>query len=116
MSLLYGPQGFVFRPFPYATEAAFENDVLALADQIFGPTSIYLAIKKHVGTNIVTVPDGYVIDTTEPDEPKLFVVENEIVRHDPFRHIGIQLLKFVTSFDEAQRTIRTFLMDQIKKN
>jgi hypothetical protein len=75
--------------------------VLSLADYIFGVSSIYVDIKKHVGTHIVTIPDGYLIDTTKPDEPKLFIVENEIVKHDPFRHIGIQMLRFVTAFDEA---------------
>ena len=100
----------------YTHEAAFEQDVVKLADHIFGPTSIYLNIKKKVGSNIVTIPDGYVIDTTKPDDPKLFVVENEIVGHDPFKHVGIQMLKFVTSFDEGQRAVRTFIMDEIRKD
>jgi hypothetical protein len=75
-----------------------------------------LNIKKRVGGDIVTIPDGYVIDTTKPDEPKLFVVENEIVSHDPFKHVGIQMLKFVTSFDEGQRAVRTFVMSEIRKD
>jgi hypothetical protein len=74
-----------------------------------------LDIKKHVGTSIVTIPDGYLIDTTKPDEPKLFIIETESVKHDPFKHIGIQMLRFVTSCDDAQRAVRNFLMDEIKK-
>jgi hypothetical protein len=116
MAIILNTAGIAFRPFVYATESAFEKDVTSLADQIFGPTSIYLNIKKKVGNDIVTIPDGYVIDTTRPDDPKLFVVENEIVGHDPFKHIGIQMLKFVTSFDEGQRSIRTFLMKEIQKD
>ncbi len=116
MPIILDPQGRTFRPFSHEREATFEADVVNLADQIFGPSSIYLDIKKHVGNDIVTIPDGYLIDTAEPDEPKLFVLENEIVSHDPFRHIGIQMLKFVTSFDESQRSIRTFLMEKIKAN
>ena len=116
MALILGPSKLPFRPFAYTHEAAFEQDVVMLADYIFGPTSIYLNIKKKVGNDIVTIPDGYVIDTTKPDEPKLFVVENEIVSHDPFKHIGIQMLKFVTSFDEGQRAVRTFVMNEIRKN
>jgi hypothetical protein len=114
MPIILHPAGSIFRPFAYETEASFESDVVRLADYIFGPNCIYLDIKKHVGNDIVTIPDGYVIDATKPDEPKLFVVENEIVKHDPFRHIGIQMLKFVTSFDEAQRSVRTFLMKGIQ--
>ncbi len=116
MPVILHTNGVVFRPFTYEIEAAFESDVVKLADYIFGPDSIYLDIKKHVGSDIVTIPDGYVIDTTKPDEPKLFVIENEIVKHDPFQHIGIQMLKFVTSFDEAPRSMRTFLMKGIQQN
>src|SRR4051812_26688656 len=108
MPIVLNPMGIAFRPQIYATEAAFEKDVISLADLIFGATSIYLDIKKRMGNDIVTIPDGYLIDTTRSDDPKLFVVENEIVGHDPFRHVGIQMLKFVTSFDEAQRSVRTF--------
>jgi hypothetical protein len=114
MPIVLNATGIAFRSQAYVTEAAFEKDVVALSDHIFGPTSIYLDIKKKIGNDIVTIPDGYVIDTTRPDEPKLFVVENEIVSHDPFKHIGIQMLKFVTSFDDGQRAVRAFLMKEIQ--
>ena len=116
MPIILNSSGLIFPPSPYGGEANFENDIVKLADQIFGASSIYLNIKKHVGSDIVTIPDGYVIDTTKPDEPKLFIVENEIVEYDPFNHIGIQMLRFVTAFDDAQRVIRTFLMTEIKKD
>jgi hypothetical protein len=116
MPIILNAGGLTFRPYAYLQESIFEKDVVALSDHIFGPTSIYLNIKKKVGGDIVTIPDGYVIDTTKPDEPKLFVVENEIVSHDPFKHVGIQMLKFVTSFDEGQRAVRTFVMNEIRKD
>ncbi len=116
MSLILLPNGTVSRPFSYEREDQFESDVVNLADQIFGPNSIYLDVKKKMGNDIVTIPDGYLIDMTEVDEPKLFVIENEIVGHDPFKHIGIQMLKFVTSFEESQRSIRMFLMKSIQQN
>lgn len=116
MPVIRNSQGTIFHPSTYNYEAHFENDVGALADQIFGANSIYLAIKKKMGSNIVTIPDGYLIDTTKPDEPKLYIIDNEIAKHDLFNHIGIQMLRFVTSFDEAQRAIRNFLMAEIKKD
>lgn len=116
MPIAFSAGGVTFRLHAYTKEADFEKDVVSLADQIFGPTSIYLNIKKRVGSDIVTIPDGYVIDTTTPDEPKLFVVENEIVGHDPFKHIGIQMLKFVTSFEEGQRAVRSFVMKEIRSD
>lgn len=116
MAVLRNAQGAIFQPSIYEDERSFEKDVVILADQIFGTSTIFLDIKKHVGNDIITIPDGYLIDATDPDEPRLFIVENEIVKHDPFRHIGMQMLRFATSFDESQRAIRTFLMEGIKKN
>lgn len=116
MTNVLSSQGVTFRPFLYESEKLLEADVVALADHIFGASSLYLDIKKKMGNDIVTIPDGYVVDLTEPDQPRLFVVENEIVGHDPFRHVGIQLLKFVTSFDEAKRAIRMFLMSSIQRD
>lgn len=96
------------------SEAKFEEIVLELSSQIFGIASIYIPIKRRVGReNLVTIPDGYVIDMADPGAPKLYVVENEIVSHDPFKHIGIQMLKFVTSFDEIQLKVRNFIMEYI---
>ena len=116
MPVIRNVNGTIFYPISYENEASFEKDVVSLADQIFGTTSIYLDIKKHMGNDVITIPDGYLIDTANPNDPKLYVVENEIVGHDPFRHIGIQMLKFVTSFDEAKHRLRTYLMDGVRKN
>jgi hypothetical protein len=112
--MIIGSNGQPARRVPYELEEAFEEDVVLLADHIFGP-SLYIDIKRRVGNDIVTIPDGYVVDLADPVSPKLFVVENEIVNHDPFKHIGIQMLKFVTSFEDSQRAIRRFLMDNIRR-
>jgi hypothetical protein len=117
MAVISDHNGKLYRPVSYEKEADFERAVVALADSIFGPGTIYVDVKKRVaGKGIVSIPDGYVIDMTKPDEPKLFVVENEIASHDPFRHIGIQMLKFVTSFEDAKPDVRNFLMEEITKN
>lgn len=115
--LLNKSSGTIFELEPYTKEEDFERDIVATASQIFGASSVYINVKKRMkGNNVVTIPDGYVIDLTDVEEPKLFVVENEIVGHDPFRHIGMQMLKFVTSFEDAQRSVRDFLMNEIAKN
>ena len=117
MAVILDRAGKIYELHTYESEAEFEKDVVGHAEYLFGPSSVYIDVKKRVsGGNIVTIPDGYVIDMTDPEDPKLFVVENEIVKHDPFRHIGIQMLKFVTSFDDAQHTVRNFLMDAINKD
>jgi hypothetical protein len=98
-------------------ESDFEKIVTDLSDQIFGPNTIYLNIKKKIkGNNIGVIPDGYLIDMTVSDDPKLYIIENEIVSHDPFKHIGIQMLKFVTSFDDDRVKVRNLIMTEISSN
>jgi hypothetical protein len=86
--------GQTYESVSFEKEAEFESIVVELSDQIFGPNTIYLDIKKRLkGKEIISIPDAYLIDLTTPHTPKLYVIENEIVSHDPFKHIGIQMIK-----------------------
>jgi len=116
MPLISDKSGNLYRLHSFETEAEFERQVITLADQIFGPSTIYVDVKKRLKNgDIVSIPDGYVIDMAEPESPRLFVVENELVSHDPFQHIGIQMMKFVVGFEAAQMNIKRFLMAEIMK-
>ena len=107
----------IYEKVSFSREEEFEKTVIDLADQIFGTRAIYLDVKKKLkGNNIGIIPDGFLLDLTIPDEPKLYIVENEIVNHDPFRHIGIQMLKFATSFDEGRIKLRNLIMKEITKS
>lgn len=117
MPVIFDSDGKLYSTLIYNNESDFETTVVELADQIFGPETIYVDIKKRVsGNDLVTIPDGYLIDMTVADNPKLFIIENEITSHDPFKHIGVQLLKFAISFEDAQQDVRNFLMQEIEKN
>lgn len=117
MPVIFDSDENLYSPIKYRKEETFEKTVVELADQIFGTSTIYVDVKKRVtGNDIITIPDGYLIDMTVPDNPKLFIIENEIVSHDPFKHIGIQLLKFSISFEDAQQSVRNFLMREIEKD
>lgn len=115
---IFNPKtGEAFIPFEYSKEEMFERKVVELSSQIFGEDSIYFDIKKKIRNgDIATIPDGYLLDLTNPVEPTLYVVENELSTHDAFNHIGIQLLKFVTSFDESQEQIKKILMAELQSN
>lgn len=104
----------VYNHFHFNIEADFEKLVEKIADNIFGTSTIYISKKKRIkGSEIISIPDGYLVDMTDPHRPGLYVIENEIVSHDPFKHIGIQLLKFATSFEEARMDLRKHLMNEI---
>jgi len=106
----------VYEKISFSREDEFEKVVSELADKIFGSKTIYLDIKKKIkGNNIGAIPDGYLIDMTISSEPKLYVIENEIVSHDPFKHIGIQMLKFATSFEDEHLKVRQILMAEVSK-
>ena len=95
-------------------EADFQSCVAVVANQMFGSTAVYVDVKQGLTTNdIVTIPSGYVIDITEASVPRLFIVKAVIARHFPFWNTGVELFKFVTSFDGAQGAIRAFLHEQI---
>ena len=55
--------GNLFTVYKYANEKEFEIQIIEHAKEIFGPDSLYIDIKKRIGEdNIVTIPDGYLID------------------------------------------------------
>lgn len=109
-------QGKIFNQYEYTNEQEFESHVIEHAEEIFGSKSVYIDIKKRIGDkNILTIPDGYLIDFTFESEPRLYIIENELVTHDPYKHIGEQLLKFAISYKASGRKIKKFLLENILK-
>lgn len=106
--------GKTFTLHEYAEEKEFEQHVVKQAREIFGPRSLYIDIKKRIGEdNILSIPDGYLIDASFPAQPKLYIIENELVTHDPYKHIGQQLLKFAISYKASGRAIKSFLLENV---
>lgn len=107
----------IYEKVNFSTEAELEKKVVELSSFIFGPNTIYLDIKKKLkGNNIGIIPDGYLIDMTISEDPKLFIIENELGSHDAFKHIGIQMLRFVTSLEEEMGKLRNIIMNEISNN
>lgn len=110
-------QDKVFMPYEYSDEAEFEEIILQHAADIFGPKSVLLNIKKKIGEdNIVTIPDGYALDFSFEKDPRLYIVEIELAAHDPYKHIGQQLLRFAISYKLSGRNIKSFLLENIIKD
>jgi hypothetical protein len=104
----------LFEPYEYLSEAEFERDIVKHAKQVFGEHSLYFDVKRRIGTdNIVTIPDGYLVDFFFESDPRLYIVENELSSHDPYKHIGQQLLRFAISYKSSGRLIKSFLLEQI---
>ena len=110
-------QNNIFTRYDYASESEFEKLIIQYSKEIFGITSVYIDIKKKIGVdNILTIPDGYLIDFSFESDPRLYIIENELARHEPYRHIGQQLLKFAISYKASGRDIKKFLLSNILKD
>lgn len=97
----------------YSLEKDFEQDVVANYRHIFGSETIYIDIKKKIGDSIATIPDGYVLDLTFFNNPRLYIIENELGIHDAYKHIGSQLLKFAVSYKQSGRKIKQYILDYL---
>ena len=110
-------KGKVFTFYEYSKESDFERDVIEHSKEIFGPKSVYIDIKKKIKKdNIITIPDGYLLDFSFESDPHLYIVENELVSHDPYKHIGQQLLKFAIAYKASGLRIKKFLVNKICEN
>ena len=105
-----------FSLYEYNDEKEFEKDVVNNSKKIFGDNTIYINVKRKIGNSIISIPDGYLIDLTFSNSPKLYMIENELSIHDPYKHIGQQLLKFSISYKESGRKIKEFLLKELENN
>ncbi len=102
-----------FHEEPFDLESELEDAILQVSEALFGNNRIYIDTKKKIGAKgkIQNIPDGYLIDLSSTKEPKLYVVENELAKHDPLKHIAVQILEFSLSFETSQHRMK----DTIKR-
>lgn len=96
-------------------EKNFEEVILKNQQEIFGSESLYLPIKKKIGKEIVTVPDGYLIDFTNSLNPILYFVEIELESHDIYTHISSQMVKFKAAYENDKWNLKKGLISIIEK-
>ena len=103
---------------PFELEKDLEKAILQVAQALFGPSRIYIDTKKKIGARgkKKNIPDGYLIDLTSKKEPRLYVVENELVKHDPLKHIAVQILEFSLSFDTARHQIKQIVKESLSQD
>ena len=99
----------------YDSEADLEAAILDVQDLLFGPSRIYLDVKRKIGARGGTrnIPDGYLNDLNGP-RPRLHVVENELAAHEPLRHIAVQILQFSLSFESEPRAVKRILWEALE--
>lgn len=105
-----------YRYYEYTLEAEFEKVIVDKSQQIFGKNTVYIDIKKKIGNEIITIPDGYLIDFSFAEKTRLYIIENEISTHDPYKHIGSQILKFGISYKASGRKLKQLILDFLLAN
>lgn len=97
----------------YQTEDEFEKDIVDNADLFFGETSIYIDIKKTIKSESLgnTIPDGYLLDLSDIENPEFYLVDVELYKHDFYSHIFPQITKFFAFFQSLSS--RRELVDKI---
>ncbi|WP_051891856.1 hypothetical protein [Arenibacter algicola] len=88
-----------------------------MKDALFGPQRIYLDDKKRIGKKGRTnnLPDGYLIDLTNSQDPKIFVVENDLASHQHLKHIAVQILEFSLSFETSKVKVKNIIKEMLQK-
>jgi len=100
---------------PFELEDDLESAILKVQKDLFGEDRIYLDIKKKIGSKgkIKNIPDGYLMDLSSTKEPKLYLVENELVKHEPLKHIAVQVLEFSLSFETSPQKIKSLVKETL---
>ncbi len=102
---------------PFDKESELEDAVNEVKSALFGSDRIYLDDKKKIGKQGSTnnLPDGYLIDMTNHQDPKIFVVENDLARHQSLKHIAVQILEFSLSFEASKVKVKNIIKEMLQK-
>lgn len=102
---------------PYKKESELEEAVNEVKQALFGSTRIYLDDKKKIGQKGGTnnLPDGYLLDLTNKQDPKIFVVENDLASHQHLKHIAVQILEFSLSFESSKIKVKNVIKEMLQK-
>lgn len=91
----------------FSSEEIFEKIVKDNFKTLFGAKTVYFDIKSKVDTKTFgsAIPDGFLFDFKDEENPEFYLVEVELQKHDFYNHIFPQITKFFAFFkNSASRT------------
>ena len=102
----------------FENEAELESAINEVSEPLFGESRVYLDLKRIIGAKgkVRNIPDGYLLDLLSQKEPKLYVVENELAKHDPLKHIAVQILEFSLSYESSPHRIKETIKSGLSEN
>jgi len=71
---------------------------------LFGSNAIYFDLKNKIDTRSLgaSIPDGFLFDFKDKENPEFYLIEAELVKHDFYNHIFPQITKFFAFFKNPQ--------------
>jgi len=105
MTISVSLNGEIFEQVVYSKESDFEELVAKNAETIFGDKAIYIDVKRKINTTTLggTIPDGFLIDLSDIENPEFYLVEVELQSHDFFGHIFPQITKFFAFYKDSKQ-------------
>jgi len=107
-------------------ETKFENEdelekvVNNNSKLFFGKNTIYFDIKNKIDTKSLgsAIPDAFLFDFSDLENPEFYMVENEISKHDFYKHIFPQITKFFAFYNnyKSMNDLIEKLYQYIKEN
>jgi hypothetical protein len=97
----------------YENEQDLERILIENSELLFGSRSIYLALKNKVESQELggAVPDGFLFDFTDREDPQFYLVEVELEKHEFMRHIFQQITRFFAFYRNS--TSRSKLIERL---
>jgi predicted transport protein len=88
----------------FKTEAEFEEMVCINSKILFGQSSIYVDAKRKINNKALggVIPDGFLFDLSDINNPEFYIVEVELSKHDFFGHIFPQTTKYFAFFKNSE--------------
>ena len=105
--------GKKFAETEFKYEADFERIVKENSKTLFGEKTVFSDLKNKVETKTLgsAVPDGFLFDFKDEENPEFYLVEVERKEHDFYKHIFPQITKFFAFFKNTAS--RNNLIDKL---
>jgi hypothetical protein len=93
---------------PVQVGEEFEELIRLQSKLLFGGNTIFVSTKRKLAglTLGATIPDGFLFDMSDVENPDFYLVEVELQKHDFHRHIFPQITKFF-AFSECRQSGRS---------
>ncbi len=108
-----------FEPILYEKEHDLEEHVKQHSAQLFGQKCVYLPIRALVSSKLSNrVTDGLLLDISNTENPRFWIVELELATHSVRSHVEPQVRDFIRALeDEGTRSeLVEVVYDQVKSN